>query len=537
MKNINYAKVLRSALRILYLEDDKNDVELAREELEEEGFTCDVFHVETRADFVAALDKGGFDLILADYKLPSFDGLSALAIAREKTPEVPFLFLSGVMGEELAIETLKNGAIDYVVKQRLSRLGPAIRRALREAEEHLERRKAEEELKKYQEHLEELVRDRTTELRMANEHLSESETRYRIVADNTYDWEFWLSPEGKFLYSSPSCKRLTGYDADEFLADPDLLDRIIHPDDRSIFLNHRREVQEKIPGEIEFRILHPDRTYRWISHVCQPVIDKDGLFLGSRGSNRDITKRKKSEEVLKKVSDDLERSNTELQQFAFGIAHDLLNPLNIIAGCIYLFEQHYKGKLGSQFDDLVEYSSEEFNRIKRFVQDLLAYAKIQTTSQDFDSVDLSSVVDEAVNNIHKDIKESGAAVTHDNLPVVIADKIQMIRLFQNLISNAIKYRGKKPPRIDISAERKEDEWFFSVQDNGIGIEAKDFERIFTMFQRVDDTSGHPGAGIGLAICRKIVERHGGRIWVDSEPGKGSTFYFTMPREGNKTSIF
>lgn len=533
MKNIKYAKVLRSSLSILYLEDELNDVELVQAKLKEEGFACDVIHVETQADFVSALDKGEFDIILADYKLPSFDGLSALAIAREKTPEVPFIFLSGVMGEELAIETLKNGAIDYVLKQRLSRLGPAIRRALREAEEHLERRKAEEELKKYQEHLEELVKDRTTELRMANEQLSESERRYRIVADNTYDWEFWLSPEGKFLYSSPSCKRITGYDADEFLADPDLLDRM-HPDDRSIFLNHQHEVQGKIPGEIEFRILHPDGTYRWISHICQPAVDKDGRFLGTRGSNRDITTHKRAEEVLKKVSDDLERSNTELRQFTFGIAHDLLNPLNIIAGCIYLFEQHYKGKLGSQFDDLLEYSSKEFNKIKKFVQDLLTYAKIEMKSQDFYSVDLSSVVDDAANNLQQDIKESGAAVRHDNLPVVIADKIQMIRLFQNLISNAIKYRRKKSPKIYISAEQKENEWLFSIQDNGIGIEAKNFERIFTIFQRADDTSGHPGAGIGLAICKKIVEGHGGRMWVESELGKSSTFYFTMPLVGNKT---
>jgi len=200
---------MNSSFRILYLEDDKNDVELVQANLREEGFACDVTHVETQADFVSALDRGEFDLILADYKLPAFDGLSALAIAREKTPGVPFIFLSGVMGEELTIETLKNGATDYVLKQRLSRLGPAIHRALKEAEEHLERRKAEEELKKYKERLEELVKDRTIELRMANEQLSESETRYRIVADNTYDWEFWLSPEGKFLYSSPSCRRVT----------------------------------------------------------------------------------------------------------------------------------------------------------------------------------------------------------------------------------------------------------------------------------------------------------------------------------------
>lgn len=209
------------------------------------------------------------------------------------------------------------------------------------------------------------------------------------------------------------------YEADEFLADSDLLARIIHPDDRSIFLNHRHQV-EKEPAEIEFRILHPDGTCRWISHICQPAVDKAGRFLGTRGSNRDVTTRKRAEGVLKKVSDDLVRSNNELRQFTFGIAHDLLNPLNVIAGCIYLFEQQYKGKLGSQFDDLVT-SSSEFNKIKKFVHDLLAYAKIEMRSQDFYSVDLSSVVDDTLNTLQQDIKESGAAVKHDKLSVVIAD--------------------------------------------------------------------------------------------------------------------
>jgi PAS domain S-box-containing protein len=519
------------SLRILYLEDDRNDVELVQTRLEEEGFRCDLTHVETRVDFISALEKDAFDIILADYKLPSFDGLSALAIAREKTPDAPFIFVSGAMGEELAIETLKNGATDYVLKQRISRLIPAVQRALREAEEHSKRAKAEEEIKKYQAHLEELVKERTTELSIANEHLSRSEIRYRVVADNTRDWEYWVNPEGEFLYSSPSCKQTTGYDVEEFTADPDLLTRIVRPDDRSFFIDHQREVEGKMPGEMEFRIVHPDGTYRWISHVCQPVFDDGGRFLGTRGSNRDVTKRREAEEALKRVSDNLERSNTELQQIVFGVAHDLLNPLNIIAGCIYLFEQRYKGKMGAQFDELLKYSSIEFYKVKKFVQDLLTYAKVGTDSQDFNSVDLSSVVDKAMDNLQEDIKESGVVVKHDHLPVVVADEIQMIRLFQNLISNAIKYRRKKSPKIYISADRGKDEWVFSVKDNGIGIEEKNFERIFMIFQRLHAPSGHQGSGIGLAICKKIVECHGGRLWVESKIGKGSTFHFTIPDRG------
>ena len=164
---------MNSILRILHLEDDLNDAELVRTALEADGFGFEVARVETETDFMAALTEKEYDIILADYKLPSFDGLSALAAAREKTPGVPFIFVSGVMGEELAIETLKNGATDYVLKQRLSRLAPAVRRALKEAEEHIERRRAEEELKKYHEHLEELVKERTSELRTTNEQLKQ----------------------------------------------------------------------------------------------------------------------------------------------------------------------------------------------------------------------------------------------------------------------------------------------------------------------------------------------------------------------------
>ena len=393
MKSISPAKAMKSLFRILYLEDDRNDVELVRARLEDEGFTCNIIPVETQAGFVSALNDDRFDVILADYKLPSFDGLTALGIAREKTPEVPFIFVSGSMGEELAIETLKKGATDYVLKQRLSRLGPAIRRALEEAEEHLERRKAEGEVKKYQEHLEEMVKERTIQLKMTNEQLEqeiadrkriedilrESETRYRIVSDNTYDWEFWLNPGGKFLYCSPSCKRITGYDAEEFMSDPDLLDRIIHPDDRSAFLTHRHEAGDKsVPDETEFRIVRPDGSYRWISHICQPVFDEGGPFLGRRGSNRDVTKRKEAEEGLKKISDELTRSNADLQQFAYAASHDLQEPLRVIEGFIKLLARRYEKKLDAKAEEFIGHTIEGVKGMRALIKDLLEYSRVGT---------------------------------------------------------------------------------------------------------------------------------------------------------------
>ena len=543
MKSISSPIAAKSSFCILYLEDDRTDVELVRAKLEDEGFTCNIINVETQADFIEALNNGGFEVILADYKLPSFDGLTALSIAREKVPGVPFIFLSGSMGEELAIETLKKGATDYVLKQRLSRLGPAIRRALEEAEEHLERRKAEESVKEYQEHLEEMVKERTAQLKMTNERLEQeiadrkrmeeilrkSETRYRIVADNTYDWEFWLSPEGKFLYCSPSCKRITGYDAEEFMSDPDLLDRIIHPDDRSVFLSHRHEAGEKsVSDEIEFRIVRPDGSYRWISHICQPVFDEGGPFLGRRGSNRDITKRKKAEEGLKRISDELMRSNADLQQFAYAASHDLQEPLRVIEGFIKLLARRYEKKLDAKAEEFIGYAIEGVKGMRALIKDLLEYSRVGTRDINLKPTDFSEVVDKAVFNLKTAVEESGAVITHDPLPTIRADSVQMGRLLQNLIGNAIKFRGNKAPDIHISAERNENGWTFSVRDNGIGIDPQNAGRIFAVFQRLHTKEEYPGTGIGLAICKRIVERHGGKIWFKSEKGKGSTFYFTIP---------
>jgi signal transduction histidine kinase len=415
MKTISPPIAAKSSFRILYLEDDRNDVELVRAKLDDEGLDCNMISVETQADFVAALNDAGFDVILADYRLPSFDGLTALSIAREKAPNVPFIFVSGSMGEELAIDTLKRGATDYVLKQRLSRLGPAIRRALEEAKEHLERRKAEEEVKKYQEHLEEMVKERTAQLRTTNERLQQ-----------------------------------------------------------------------------------------------------------------EIADRKETEEELKKISDELARSNADLQHFAYAVSHDLQEPLRVIEGFIKLLEKRYQNKLDAKAKEFIGYTIEGVQRMRALISDLLEYSRVGTSGIDIKLTDFSEAVERAVFNLKTAVEETGAMIIYDPLPTVGADAIQMSRLFQNLIGNALKFRGKEAPNIRISAERNENGWIFSVQDNGMGIDRPDLERIFAVFQRLHTREEYPGTGIGLAICKRIVERHGGKIWVRSEKGKGSTFCFTIP---------
>jgi light-regulated signal transduction histidine kinase (bacteriophytochrome) len=242
----------------------------------------------------------------------------------------------------------------------------------------------------------------------------------------------------------------------------------------------------------------------------------------------DITERSLREEELKKLSEELARSNADLRQFAYAASHDLQEPLRVIIGFVNLLTKRYKGKLDEKATELIEYVVEGTERMQALIKDLLEYSQVGTRGKISKPTDCPLAIDKAVFNLQAAIEESGAIVTYDDLPPVMANSSQLTRLFQNLIGNAIKFRGKEAPKVHISAERKEDEWIFLIRDNGIGIDPKDAERIFTVFQRLHTREEYPGTGIGLAICKRIVERYGGRIWVESELGKGSTFYFKIP---------
>lgn len=242
----------------------------------------------------------------------------------------------------------------------------------------------------------------------------------------------------------------------------------------------------------------------------------------------EVAERKQAEVKLKQAVAELERSNAELEQFAYVASHDLQEPLRMVSSFAQLLAQRYHGKLDKNADEFIEYVVDGVNRMQRLINDLLAYSRVGTGDKPYELTDCEAVLDKSLANLQVAIEDSEAVITHDRLPSVTADDLQMVQLFQNLLGNTIKFRNEKPPLVHISARQEENEWLFSVRDNGIGIDEKYATRIFLIFERLHTSAEYHGTGIGLAICKKIVERHGGRIWVKSEPGKGSTFYFTLP---------
>jgi PAS domain S-box-containing protein len=290
-----------------------------------------------------------------------------------------------------------------------------------------------------------------------------------------------------------------------------------------------------------------DGREAWASSTKIPLRDLAGNIIGTMGISRDITERVRAEQELEKYREHLEElveartaqltqanrslaaSNTELERFASVASHDLQEPLRMVAGYTQLLGRRYQGKLDAEADEFISFAVDGANRMQQLIQDLLSYSRLTTNGKALEISQSQAACEVALMNLRHAIEESGAIITVDPLPAVQADAAQLSRVFQNLIGNAIKYRGEDKPRIQVAARTEGPQWVFSVHDNGIGIEPQFADRLFELFQRLPSGEKHSGSGMGLAICRRIVERHGGRIWVQSVPGEGATFLFTMPR--------
>jgi signal transduction histidine kinase len=247
--------------------------------------------------------------------------------------------------------------------------------------------------------------------------------------------------------------------------------------------------------------------------------------------NTQMQERKRAEEALKEKTEELARSNQDLEQFASVASHDLQEPLRMVTSYVQLLARRYQSRLDADAEEFINFAVDGATRMHTLINDLLAYSRVGTGGKPFEPTNCETILQQSLDNLQVTMEESGAVVTHDSLPTVMADDLQLGQLFQNLIGNAIKFHGEEPPRVHVSARPEGDRWIFSVRDNGIGIAPEYAERIFIIFQRFHSREEYPGTGIGLAVCKKIVERHGGCIWVESELGKGATFYFTLPRQG------
>ncbi|MGA2357349.1 MAG: ATP-binding protein, partial [Terriglobales bacterium] len=344
--------------------------------LHKAGFSTTTVVVQSEAAFEQQLRAHPPDIVLADYNLPQWKGVEAVEVLRREGLDIPLILVSGALGDVTAVECIKRGVTDYVLKDGLARLPEAIRRALQE---------------------------------------------------------------------------------------------------------------------------------------------KNVLRL-----------RRQAEEDLARKAEQLARSNQELEQFAYIASHDLQEPLRMVAAYTQLLAERYRGKLDENADKFIGYASEGALRMQTLIQDLLAFSRVGRNPAASVEVDCEAVIAEILQNLEPAIKESSAVVSHTPLPVVLADRSQITQVLQNLIGNAIKFRGKEAPRISVQAEKADLHWLFSVTDNGIGIAPEHVEHVFVVFQRLHTRAEYPGNGIGLSICKKIIERGGGKIWVESNGGQGSIFKFTLP---------
>jgi PAS domain S-box-containing protein len=377
--------------------------------------------------------------------------------------------------------------------------------------------------------------DITDQVKREKDTLQQSEERFRLLIEGTRDYAIiMLDADGRVTSWNEGAKRLKGWDEQEILG-------------RHFSLFYTEEaVTARLPKQ-ELEIAETEGRYseegwrvrkngsKFIADVIITAIrDDSGKLQGFAKITRDITERKQAEERLKATLMDLERSNKELEQFAYVASHDLQEPLRMVSSYTQLLAQRYEDQLDDKAKKFINYAVDGALRMQRLINDLLAYSRVSTQGKTLKTIDSHSALGEALHSLAAAIEENQAIVINDDLPVVCADATQLSQLFQNLIGNAIKFKSADLPRIHVSACDIGREWRFSVKDNGIGIDKQYAEKVFVIFQRLHTMREYPGTGIGLAICKSIVERHGGRIWFESELGKGSTFYFTLPKRKETT---
>jgi PAS domain S-box-containing protein len=411
--------------------------------------------------------------------------------------------IAGKLAElEDIVRALRNGELDAVIGT-----SDVLMLRLREVET---------QLKKQRDNAQKLALERKKMVENLEKNQVELETqafRYRTLADNTYDFEFWTDPDGNFLFASPSCQRIYGRSSNEFINDPGLRRSSIYPGDLPVYDRHLAEEAKHIPGEVEYRILRPDGTQTWIAHVCQPVFDEHGKYLNVRGSNRDFSEHKKVEQLK--------------DEFIGLVSHELKTPLTVVLGAIKVAMTE-----GITYEDsrtLLIDAIQSAKSMSNLVDNLVELSRYQANRLvlNFRELDIAHLFREILD------KEKGLVEGHplsldipEGLPLVHADGLRISHVIQNLVSNAVKY-SEDGSEICISVTQDGNYVLVGVKDHGKGIPPEDQARLFKPFERLEEAL-KPGLGLGLIVCKRLVEVQGGKIWVESEPGKGSTFWFTIP---------
>lgn len=372
-----------------------------------------------------------------------------------------------------------------------------------------------------------------TDRKQAIDALAESEERFRTLAD-TAPVLIWLAdPYGNYTFFNQTWLQFTGRTLEQEQGQGWM--NQMHPEDFDHCLQeYLRAIEQEEAFRLLYRLRRSDGEYRWLLNTGVARKTPAGNLAGYIGCCIDISDRKELEEKLAERAKQLEQSNAELEQFAYVASHDLQEPLRTIASYTQLLAKRYEGKLDEKADKYIHYVVDGAQRMQTLIDDLLKYSRVSTRRQEFQPVNCQEIFEQAIAHLKVAIRQASAEIFIDPscpcLPTVLGDETQLIQLFQNLISNAIKYRQPEVrPIIKIAAKPWQNHWLFAIEDNGIGIDPQNNERIFLIFQRLHTRNEYPGTGIGLAVCHKIVERHQGRIWVESQLGQGSTFYFTLPQ--------